>query len=162
MSIRFFPEDAYNRMHGAEQKVLRALEQQLSGDVDVFCNVERYDGIERREIDFVVVFPQHGVIFLEVKGGQIRYDGNQMEQLDSASHTWHNVPIVYQMDAERRQLRSTIVTGLKRRHKLPAQAGLVVLPDTAFAFDAVLPGLERDAVVSGCKATAVRTSGMAL
>ena len=148
MAVQFFPHDAYERLRGAEKKVLRALEQQLSGDVEVFCSVERYDGIERREIDFLVVFPGQGVVFLEVKGGQIRYNGIQMEQLDSASDTWHTVPIVYQLDAERRQLRRTLETGLRRRHKLPAQVGLVVLPDKGFAFDAVLPGLDRDAVVS--------------
>jgi ATP:corrinoid adenosyltransferase len=147
MAVQFFPHDAYDRLRGAEQRVLRFLEMQLSGDVEVFCRVERYDGIERRELDFLVVFPGKGLVFLEVKGGQIKYEAQDMQQLTSATGQWHSLNIVDQMDEERRLLRKAVRAGINRRYKLPAMVGLLVTPDTPFAHDAVLPGMERDAVV---------------
>jgi len=147
MVVQFFPHDAYDRLHGAEQRVLRFLEMQLSGDVEVFCRVERYDGIERRELDFLVLFPGKGLVFLEVKGGQIKYEAQDMHQLERATGEWRNLNIVDQMDEERRLLRNAVRAGVNRRHKLPAIVGLLVAPDAPFTYDAVLPGLERDAVV---------------
>ena len=147
MAVQFFPHDAYGRLRGAEQRVLRFLEMQLSGDVEVFCRVERYDGIERRELDFLVVFPGKGLVFLEVKGGQIKYEAQDMQQLTSATGQWHSLNIVDQMDEERRLLRQAVRAGVNRRYKLPAMVGLLVTPDTPFAYDAVLPGMERDSVV---------------
>lgn len=65
----------------AEVKIYDIIEEQskkLSGDFSSYYNCEfvthtNNDG----EIDFIVIIPSHGVAFIEVKGGGIKYDNDE-------------------------------------------------------------------------------------
>ena len=64
----------------AERKVFERLAQ-LSDQFAVFYSVawqlrSRRDGVKDGESDFVVAHPDLGIMFIEVKGGSIRYDAN--------------------------------------------------------------------------------------
>jgi thymidylate kinase len=64
-----------------EKKVFRRIRDTLSDDITVFHS---YDILSRNmkgklvegEIDFLLLFPDMGILILEVKGGVIAYDGN--------------------------------------------------------------------------------------
>src|SRR6266581_6884840 len=64
----------------AERRLYRELRNQLPDDVVVFHHVPWQvrnfrAGARDGEADFVIVVPDQGVLVLEGKGGQIRYDG---------------------------------------------------------------------------------------
>ncbi len=66
----------------AELKLFSALERQLPNDYTVFHSVawqlrDKYSGVRDGETDFLVVHPDFGMLIVEVKGGRIRYDGQQ-------------------------------------------------------------------------------------
>lgn len=63
----------------AERKLYHALQQQLDDQIVVYHSVawnlrQKYKNRLHGEADFVIVHPEHGVIVLEVKGGDIRYE----------------------------------------------------------------------------------------
>jgi hypothetical protein len=68
-----------NKRRSAEIKVFRKLQEELNDEWEVFYsrpwwgigrNGEEVDG----EADFILVNPDRGLLFIEVKGGQIEYD----------------------------------------------------------------------------------------
>ena len=71
------PEEIKN---AGERKLAKALVAQLPASVEVFhsfkwLGVEGKDGhIEEGEADFVIVDPENGILFVEVKGGFVRFD----------------------------------------------------------------------------------------
>ncbi|MHB0858407.1 MAG: NERD domain-containing protein [Anaerolineae bacterium] len=82
---RMYPQslDRETRSQG-ERTLFEAFRDQLSDDYTVFHSVrwllrDTHDGARDGEADFVLAHPQKGILVVEVKGGQIRYDG-QMGQ----------------------------------------------------------------------------------
>jgi len=68
-----------NTKSRAERKLFSAFKDQLSDQFHVFHSI-RWQlpgrlGLEDGETDFVIAHPRHGILILEVKGGQIAYDG---------------------------------------------------------------------------------------
>src|SRR5271166_5750211 len=65
----------------AELKVYDALKSQLGKDWTVFYHVawlgltHPNDAPRDVETDFIIAHPEHGILLLEVKGGRIRYEG---------------------------------------------------------------------------------------
>lgn len=70
MPATFYPEYPVFRSP-AEEKVFEILVSGLSNASEIFCNYMFFDGDITREIDFIVLSPGHGVILIEVKGGQV-------------------------------------------------------------------------------------------
>ncbi len=79
---RMYPEKLVSYVKSpAEQRLYYMLKEHLSEEYTVICNVPlttslRGGGKKDREIDFLVLHPQRGVLNLEVKGGKIEYDRN--------------------------------------------------------------------------------------
>lgn len=76
--------DGSTIMHGSEAQVYEALKDQLSDDFTVIHSYpwlrpwREQDSLAEGETDFVILHRQHGVLVLEVKGGNgIRYDGKK-------------------------------------------------------------------------------------
>jgi hypothetical protein len=66
----------------AELRLFTAWAEQLGGDYTVFHSVtwqlrSTDRGLQDGETDFLVVHPDFGILIVEVKGGRIRYDGEQ-------------------------------------------------------------------------------------
>lgn len=66
----------------AERRLFAAFESQLPLDYTVFHSVswqlrDPSSGVKDGETDFLVVHPDFGILIVEVKGGPIRYDGQQ-------------------------------------------------------------------------------------
>lgn len=63
-----------------EQKLAKELVSKLASDVEIFHSFrwlgvnEKKNHIEEHEADFVIVDPGNGLLFVEVKGGEVRYD----------------------------------------------------------------------------------------
>ena len=81
------PEEIEN---AGERKLAKALVAQLGRNVEVFHSFRwlrtagRNDHLEEGEADFVIVDPENGILFIEVKGGWIRHD--------SVSDGWYRTP----------------------------------------------------------------------
>ena len=129
----------------AEKTVYGLLVDQLSDDAEVFCNVEYFDGQIRREIDFLISIPELGLVALEVKGGSIQIEGQSWLQWDKATHQFVELPLAFQLDEERRVIRSRLVGKLT---KMPTVAFFAVFPDTELSLEAFTPGLERRQVIA--------------
>jgi len=68
----------------AERKLHEAFARQLPDDYFVFHSArwQAYDktyGVQEAEADFILVSPSHGVLLLEVKGGNIAIDGESQQ-----------------------------------------------------------------------------------
>jgi len=81
---RMYPDVSPNELeHTSEEPVYVALRDQLGDDYAVLHSYPwlrpwRGDALLEGEADFVVVHPQHGILVLEVKGGEtIRHDGRR-------------------------------------------------------------------------------------
>ena len=129
----------------AEKTVYGLLVDQLEDDVEVFCNIEYFDGQIRREIDFLISIPELGLVALEVKGGNIQIEGQSWLQWDKATHQFVEMPLVYQLDEERRVIRSRLADKIR---KMPTVAFFAVFPDTDLTLDAFTPGLERRQIIA--------------
>jgi len=70
MPASFYPKHPAFRSP-AERKVFEILVSELPQSSEIFCNYMFFDGDITREIDFIVLSPGHGVILIEVKGGQV-------------------------------------------------------------------------------------------
>ncbi|MEY3407092.1 MAG: hypothetical protein RL038_153, partial [Actinomycetota bacterium] len=73
MSARIYPANPVFT-NDAEKIVFEALLADLSNNSEIFCNYKYFDGEITREVDFIVLSPGHGVIFIEVKGGLVTLD----------------------------------------------------------------------------------------
>ena len=146
MAFRTHPENPVFQSEG-EKSVYGRLIDQLPDNAEVYCNVEHFDGRERREIDFLVAIPEFGLVALEVKGGKVVVEGNSWKQWDKATKKLETKSFAYQLDAERRMLQDRFRQKFSRPY--PTVAFLLVTPDSDFALDAHTPGLERWQLVAG-------------
>jgi hypothetical protein len=111
-----------------ESETLKAL-QRLPDDWMVFYSVGfldrgRFD--RQREIDFVVAHPNRGLVFVEVKGGQVQFQRDGIRQLLDGG--WQSINPVNQVNQGRR-----VCVQYLREHDfgfVPA-FNLVVFPTTA-------------------------------
>ena len=140
MAFRTHPQNPVFQSEG-EKSVYGRLIDQLPDDAEVYCNVEHFDGRERREIDFLVAIPEFGLVALEVKGGNVLVEGNSWMQWDSGTKRMEPKSFAYQLDAERRMLRDRMRQKFSMPH--PTVAFLLVTPEADFAQDAHTPGIER-------------------
>src|SRR5450755_181794 len=92
--VRIFPEELSNRIRRdpkkrAEIKLYDALQQQLTGKWQVFYSVAwlgrtASEGVPRDgETDFILVHPDYGILLIEVKGGQISYQGPRRQWIST-------------------------------------------------------------------------------
>lgn len=94
---RLFPKiEPAEIENSGERKVATALVSQLPPEVEVFHSFHwmsnKNDGtVEQGECDFVVVDPNNGVIFVEVKGGTLEYDSRRDEWIRVHSADSHEV-----------------------------------------------------------------------
>ena len=77
----------------AERVVAGMLRTQLGAGCRVWANQRVSDDVKNAEIDFVLAVPGAGVICLEVKGGQVTYDGGRWTQTSSAGRTKRIDPV---------------------------------------------------------------------
>lgn len=144
--------------NAGERVVARALVEQLPDDFVVYhsypwLNHDRND-IDRRpfiregEVDFLIVDPDHGILVLEVKGGQIAYD--------APDHLWYR-----QLGQRRKQIKDPFAQARDNLHYLTdlviersfpaaktppfARGFAVVFPDCVFQGD--MPGGAEEAIV---------------
>lgn len=128
-----------------ERDVARALVDQLPNDVTVYhsypwLHQERHERtgetfLSESETDFLVLSPKHGLLALEVKGGDIRYE--------SAGRRWYRQlgpnekdikdPIV-QVSGNLHRLVERVAQEVYRRSTLPFPFGYAVMfPDCRFS-----------------------------
>lgn len=82
MPPKVYPEKPQFR-NDAEERVFNALYASLSGHDAIFCNLEMVDSQHGDiEIDFIVLIKNHGIAVVEVKGGNIFFDGVDWMQRD--------------------------------------------------------------------------------
>ncbi len=80
---RLFPNQTPDEIeNSAERAVARALVDQLPGRIEVFHSFnwlsrDRQGTTQEGECDFVLLDPERGLIFIEVKGGSLVFDGRQ-------------------------------------------------------------------------------------
>jgi hypothetical protein len=72
----------------AEKRLFPVFRDSLSDDFTVFHGqalqaVRSSGGVDDREIDFLVAHPTHGLLAIEVKGGQITFNGSTREWLQN-------------------------------------------------------------------------------
>ena len=58
-------------VHSSERLVWVELMQHLPSEVTVLCNVKLLVDSKEHEIDFLLLWPNHGIVGLEVKGGKV-------------------------------------------------------------------------------------------
>lgn len=140
MGFKTYPENPAFQSEG-EKAVYGHLIDQLPDDAVVYCNVEHFDGVERREIDFLVSIPNLGMVALEVKGGKVVVENNTWMQWSIAYHKLIPKNFSHQLDAERRMLRDRFRQ--KFSPPYPTVAFLLVTSDSDFGENAVTPGIDR-------------------
>lgn len=112
MAQMFPPRIGDDTASGAERKLFRAFQEQLDNDYLVFHHVNWHGKDENGrprdgEADFVIAHPQHGVLVLEAKGGEIIYE--------RATQTWYSVG----GDKQRHRLKkSPIEQAVISKHRL--------------------------------------------
>jgi len=116
----------------AERRLYEMLREQLPDEWRVFYHARwlarsTRQGAQDGEIDFCIVSPEHGILVLEVKGGQIRVDGE--------SGQWYSngLPIQDPLAQADRSMRSLIAKmddlPLWRSSRRPFVARAVAFPD---------------------------------
>lgn len=144
MAFKTYPAKP-NLKSEAEKSVYGRLIDQLPDDAEVFCNIEYFNGQTRREIDFLVSIPEVGLFALEVKGGAIIVDGQEWFQWDIANHEYRLLPLVHQLDEERRMVNDRLRGKITQ---FPPIAWFVVFPDTEFGENDFTPGFRRSQIIS--------------
>lgn len=91
------------QIRDAERKVYDALARGLDNRYYVFHSVlwnsKKDDGgLDNGEVDFIIIHPEHGILLLEVKGGDISVDGatKQWTSRDRFLKTWNIKDPFYQ------------------------------------------------------------------
>jgi hypothetical protein len=128
MPARFYPEYPVFQSP-AEEKVFETLLTELSNSSEIFCNYMFFDGNITREIDFIVLSPGHGVILIEVKGGQVvlNADGN----FENAKG---EIDPHKQITEGMYKLRDVIAERWSQHHK-PRLAWVIAFPDATMSDD---------------------------
>ena len=119
---------------------------QFPDDLDVYCNLEWIDQNDRREIDFLVVVPNRGLVILEVKGGKVEAYGNAWRQFDRKSSSWHQLSLSYQLSRQQSVLKEALRPMFG--NKFPKIAKLVVTPESNFSYHLPLPDMDRKMLVA--------------
>jgi hypothetical protein len=143
VTARCIPEDPrFNKDHGAEETVWRALREQLPDEAVLFHSIGLLDGADQREVDLLIAWPGHGMAVIEVKGGRVQcLDGAWLQGGKPMAQS----PIE-QVNAERHLLHGH----LKKRGCSAAGsriAHLVAFPQTTVPADWAAPGCPRTMVI---------------
>jgi hypothetical protein len=143
VGARCIPEEPrFDKDHGAEETVWRALREQLPDDAVLLHSIALQDGPDQREVDLLVAWPGHGMAVVEVKGGAIRCTDGVWAQSGNAM----SQSPIEQANAERHLLHSY----LKKRGCSAAGtriAHLVAFPGTRVPADWAAPACPRTMVV---------------
>src|SRR5690242_9402114 len=92
--VKIYPEELPNHVRSnpqksAEVRLYDLLSQQLHGNWTIFYGVAwlgltAINGIPQDgETDFIVAHPDHGVLLIEVKGGDISYNGSRRQWIST-------------------------------------------------------------------------------
>lgn len=140
MAPKVYPETPELQSSG-ERQVLKQLTATLPDAAEIFCNYRFFDGEENREVDFIVLWPGAGVMFIEVKGGLVTLgtDGkwrnrtSPKDPYDQVTKAMHGVEKIVQ-DSGRlnRSLRAT---------------WMVVFPETALGRNVKVGNFSQDRIV---------------
>ena len=125
--------------HGSERLVAQKLVEQLPEGADVFYSQMRLTagpgksgGLQEGEADFIILHPAEGLLVLEVKGGNIRYDARTQEYVRLARASTVTVDPF-------RQAQKNLHALLERlRRALPGGAN----PPCAYGYAAIFPDCE--------------------
>jgi hypothetical protein len=94
---RMFPRAIGTEASRPESQLFELLERALPGEYTVLYSVKwvqrNRSGGEDGEADFVIVHPERGVLILEVKGGDVRYDAESGGWSTTAAGGGNRVPI---------------------------------------------------------------------
>ena len=119
---RLFPKiDPSEIENPGERKVATALIKQMPSRVEVFhsfnwLGTNRHGTLVEGECDFVVLDPANGIVFVEVKGGQLRYDPTAQLWLRTNRHGGEDVVPKDPFDQVRRSMHEILE---RVRHALP-------------------------------------------
>ncbi len=132
MSARCLPE-APKFASPAEAEVWERLRETLPADVLLLANVVLVDEELDHEADLIVMFPDVGIVVVEVKGGSVHYDGEQWWQ--SGGGHQHKIDPVAQVRRVKYAVRDYVegAPGWSRGHVAWAHA--VVTPYSGFPQD---------------------------
>lgn len=89
---KMFPEHLRSTVRSQAEKLLyKAFQEQLSDSFVVFhscrwqvCNLR--NGAKDGEADFIIACANLGILVIEVKGGQIRYNGREDQYYSNDNH----------------------------------------------------------------------------
>ncbi len=125
-----------------ERDVAKALVDQLAADVLVYHSIgwlqkqeHKNTGVEYLqpgEMDFVIVDPKKGLLVLEVKSSEIRYDSmaHKWKQKDRARGTWHSIDPFNQAEKNKYALLDRLKSHKEINDPLPFTVGhAVAFPD---------------------------------
>ncbi|BAZ13755.1 NERD domain protein [Calothrix sp. NIES-4071] len=89
---KMFPEHLRSNIRSRAEKLLyKAFQEQLSDSFVVFHSCRWQvrnlrNGAKDGEADFIIACPNLGILVVEVKGGQIRYDGRENQYYSNDNH----------------------------------------------------------------------------
>lgn len=133
MAIMYPEKPRFGSSHG-EVTMFEKLHDLLESDFAVFHGVrwikQTHYGPRDAEADFVICHPRYGVMILEVKGGQIRYDGNT-GTWSSNGNPLKESPFKQATD-NMYDLKRTLQTNKSLAHRDLLMAYAVAFPETEF------------------------------
>lgn len=125
----------------AEREVWERLRDTLPGDVLLLANVVLVDEELDHEADLIVLFPDVGVVVVEVKGGAVHHDGDRWWQGNS-SHQ-HTIDPVEQARRVKYAVKEYVEADPGWSRGTIAWAHAVVTPYSTFPEDFALPECPR-------------------
>lgn len=129
----------------AERRLYSVFAENLPGRVTVFHSVpwlrKRKEGVLPGEADFVIVSPEHGLLFLECKGGRIECDGSTGSWWSTdryrTRHELRRSPAKQVQDSQRRIRKAIEQAGIPGAETI-TKSYAVIFPDMR---SGVIPGL---------------------
>ncbi len=152
---RLFPAiDPEAIENAGERKVARALVDQLGGEVEVFHSFSwvrpnARGTLQEGECDFVLVDPRRGILYVEVKGGSLTFDGARwLRELPSGELVSLNKDPFAQAQRAMFEIGDAIRAAFgSRKKELPfTQAFAVAFPDSRIR-GAVPPSTSRELIL---------------
>ncbi len=145
MAGRCLPERPHFRA-GSEERVWQAVRSRMR-PTDVLLSGVRFTGRDGDwEADLVLLTPE-GFATIEVKGGQVRFDGGEYVQLLPTGP--HRIDLADQAVSEKYLVRRHLAGHPSWNLPSPRMVHVVALPDTALSADADFgPGLPRRLVLA--------------
>ncbi len=125
----------------AEREVWERLRDTLPGDVLLLANVVLVDETLDHEADLIVLFPDAGIVVVEVKGGAVHHDGDHWWQGNS-SHQ-HKIDPVEQARRVKYAAEQYVEADPGWSRGTIAWAHAVVTPYSTFPADFALPDCPR-------------------